>query len=138
MMSKFTDVKQGDTYRVIQVEGAPRSYFEQEENGEIQKIPYRMLACASRDFKALAKWVDDTVRKIESAVFDTMESRCTEDKTGVIVWRKMPSIDVEDSISLNYHYVSYMRVATIPMLTEERWLDIGYVKKEGETIEDLK
>jgi hypothetical protein len=136
--SQFTDTKQGDTLRVIQVDGNPTSYFEQEENGEVQRIHYRVLACASKDFKALSKWIFDTTRKIENAVFNTIEVRNVDDKTGVIVWRKRPSIDVDDSTNLNYHYVAYMRVATIPQLTEETWLDIGHVKKEGEPMEMLK
>jgi len=140
MMSnqQFTDTKQGDTYRVIHVDGNSTSYFEQEENGEVQRIPYRTLACASKDFKALSKWIFDTTRKIENAVFNTVEVRNVEDKTGAIVWRKRPSIDVDDSTNLNYHYVAFMRVATIPPLTEEAWLDIGYTKPEGESMEILK
>jgi len=140
MMSnqQFTDPKQGDTYRVIQVDGNQTSYFEQEENGEVQRIPYRTLACMSKDFKALSKWIFDTTRKIENAVFNTVEVRNIEDKTGVIVWRKRPSIDVDDSTHLNYHYVAFMRVATIPMLTAEQWADIGYTKPEGQPMEMLK
>ena len=139
--SQFTDPKQGDTYRVIQVDGpAMSSYEETDWIEKTERTTYVMLALGCRgagSVSALSKWIDETVRKITNAVFDAVEARNTDDKTGVIVWRKRPSIDLEKDAP-NQTYRATMRVATIPPLTEETWLDIGHVKKEGETMEVLK
>ena len=139
--SQFTDPKQGDTYRVIQVDGPAMGYYEETDWTEkTERTTYVTLAlgCSGAgSVLALSKWIDETVRKITNAVFDAVEARDTDDKTGVIVWRKRPSVDWEKD-EPNPKYRATMRVATIPMLTDEQLFDIGGVKKEGQPMEMLK
>lgn len=139
--TEFTDAKLVSFCRIIQVDGPPMAYFEEPTSDEkVERTAYVTLAAGSvgaGSVLALSKWIHETTRKIENELHALLESDGSKKSTGVIVWRKRPSIDWEcDDPRRNF--LAIMRVATIPMLTNEQWANIGYVKKEGDAQKDVE
>jgi len=101
---------------VIHVDGPPMAYFEDESGRHM----YRYLGMTGSDTMAIAKWITDTIRRINGAAGRLLDS---DDTSVVVVWRSRPSIRAtyKDDGIWTGSLVARMRLTTIPELSDEEW-----------------